>query len=104
MRWYIEKEKNDAISKNVKFNKWDLVQDNPLLGPTTTVLSMSQETVMPNAEVIATKKIIERKKHCCIVNILKEFVGATIIIKHILDLDVNLMVDKLLTLAPAIET
>lgn len=73
-------------------------------GPTTTVLSIFQEAVMPNAEAIATKKIIERKTHRCIINILKEFVEATIIIKHILNLGINLMVDKLLTLAPAIET
>lgn len=54
-------------------------------------------------KLINQKKTIEKKKHSQVVNILKESFGTTTIIKHILDLEVNLTVSKLLVLAPAIE-
>lgn len=49
---------------------------------------------MPNAKIIATKKTVKKKKHPCVINILKESVKATTITKHILDLGVNLMLNK----------
>lgn len=58
---------------------------------------------MPDAEAITTKKTVETKRHPHVVNVLKESVGTTTITKHILDLDVNLTIGKLLTSAPAVE-
>lgn len=101
--WCIKKQNDYTVPKNVKFGKWDPVQVNLLPGLTTTVLSMFQERVMPDVEAIATNKIIERKRHPCMVNILKVSIGATIITKRILDLGRNLMVDKLLASAPVVE-
>lgn len=49
------------------------------------------------------KKLVERKKDSCIVNILKKFVKATTITKHILDLSVNLIVGKLLVSVSSIK-
>ena len=66
-------------------------------------LVLSQEAVMPDAEVTQPKKQVERKKNLQVVNFLKESVGATTITKRILDLEVNLMVAELLTSAPAVE-
>ena len=71
--------------------------------PTTTVLFTFQKVVIPDAEVLIIKKTVERKRHPCVVNVLKESVVATTITKRILDLDVNLIVGDLLTSAPAIE-
>ena len=103
LRRRIEKEKDYAVPKNVRFGEWDPVRDDPLPGPTTTVPSTSQEAVMPDAEAIATKKTVERKRHPRVVNVLKESVGATTITKRILDLGVNLTVGELLASAPAVE-
>lgn len=50
-----------------------------------------------------TKKIIKKKKYPQVINILKEFVKATIIIKYILDLGVNLIISKLLVFALTIK-
>lgn len=58
---------------------------------------------MLNIKRSQVKKNIERKKYFYIVNVLKKFVGATTISKHILDLEVNVTVGKLLTSAPAIK-
>lgn len=58
---------------------------------------------MPYIEGTKVKKTVERKKHSCNVNILKESVGTTTIIMRILDLSVNLIVGKLLASVPAIE-
>lgn len=49
------------------------------------------------------KKNIERKKHLKVVEILKKFVGATMIIKCILNLKMNLTVEELLVFALAIK-
>lgn len=58
---------------------------------------------MPDAEVGKPKKTFEKKKHPRVVNVFEESIGATIITKRILDLDINLTVSVLLALAPAIE-
>lgn len=58
---------------------------------------------MPDAETGKLKKTIKRKKHPRVVNILKESVGVTTITKRILDLEINLIVGKLLASAPAIK-
>lgn len=58
---------------------------------------------MLDAETGELKKIIKRKKHSGVVNVLKKFFEATIITKHILDLKANLTVDKLLASAPAVK-
>lgn len=58
---------------------------------------------MPDAEAIEPKKQIERKKYLKIVNVLKKFVDTITITKRILNLRVNLTVDKLPTSAPTIE-
>ncbi len=58
---------------------------------------------MPDAEASEPKKVVERKKHPRVVNMLKESVSATTITKRILDLGVNLTVGELLASAPAVE-
>lgn len=58
---------------------------------------------MLDREVGQLKKTVERKKYPQVVNALKEFVDITIIIKCILDLKMNLTIDELLALAPAVE-
>ena len=103
LRRRIEKENNYAAPKNVRFGEWESVKDSLLPGPTATVPSTTQEETMPDAEGTTAKKTVERKKHPCVVNVLKESVGATTITKRILDLDVNLTVGKLLASAPAVE-
>ena len=40
------------------------------------------------------KKSVEKEKHSRVVNVLKEYIGATISIKRILDLQVNLKVGE----------
>lgn len=52
---------------------------------------------MTDSELIG-KRNVEQIKHSKVIQFLKKFVGATIIIKHIIDLEVNLTVGKLLTL------
>lgn len=46
-----------------------------------------------------SKKTIKKKKHLRIINILKEFISVITINKHILNLRINLIIDKLLLLA-----
>ena len=58
---------------------------------------------MLDADMAMAKKSVERKKHFRVVNILKEFIRVTIIRKRILDLEVNLIVGKLLAFAPAVK-
>lgn len=74
----------------------------PTLAPTPTP-NFSQEAVMPGVKASELKKTVERKKHLRVVNMLKESVSATTIIKRILDLGRNLTIGELLTLASAIE-
>lgn len=70
--------------------------------PTPAPLAIP-EKVMPNVEESQIRKNIKRKKYPYIVNVLKKFIGATIITKHILDLRINFTVSKLLTSALALE-
>lgn len=58
----------------------------------------SQDYIMASSEPVK-KKYVEYKKHTRMVEVLKKFVRATMIIKHILDLRVNLIVNNLLALA-----
>lgn len=58
---------------------------------------------MPDVETYEPKKIIVRKKHLGVVNILKESIRAITISKHILDLRINLTVSQLLVSSPAVE-
>lgn len=56
-----------------------------------------------DADMVMAKKIVKKKKHCQVVNVLKESVGASTIIRHIMDLEVNLIIGKLLASAPTIK-
>lgn len=58
---------------------------------------------MPDVKASELKKAIKRKKHPRIINVLKEFVGATIITKRILNLGMNLTTAELLASALAVE-
>lgn len=75
LRWRIGKENNYAAPKNVRFGKWEPVKDSSLPDPTATILSTAQEEAMPDAEGITAKKTVERKKHSCVINILKKLWG-----------------------------
>lgn len=58
---------------------------------------------MPDIEAGEPKKTVEMKKYSWVVNVLKESVNSTTIIKRILDLGVNLTVGELLAWALAVE-
>ena len=57
---------------------------------------------MPDMEDIKIKKMVEKKKHPQIVNVLKELLGATTIVKLILDFEVYLTIKKLFALVPMV--
>ena len=82
----------------MRFGEWEPVKNTSLPAP-----AIVPDTPMLDAEVIEAKKMVERKKHLQVVNVLKETVGATTITKRILDLGVNLTVGELLASAPAVE-
>ena len=58
---------------------------------------------MADTDTAISKKSVERKRHFQVVNVLKESVGATTIIKQILDLGISFTVGELLASAPAVE-
>lgn len=58
---------------------------------------------MLDAEAGEPKKIVERKKHPQVINILKKSIRAITITKHILNLEINLTIGELLASAPAVE-
>lgn len=64
-------------------------------------LSLFQKAAIPYTETSELKKTIEKKKYLQVISILKKFVRATFITKHILDLEVNLTINKWLALALA---
>lgn len=68
---------------------------------TYTPLAVPKE-VMPDIKESQVKKNIE-KKQPCIVNVLKEFVEATIIIKCIFNFGINFTISKLLASEPTVE-
>ncbi len=103
LRRRIEKEKEYAAPKNVRFVKWEPVRKNPVLSSPIATLSTAPETAMLDADTATVKKSGERKKHPQVVNVLKESVGATTITKRILDLGVNVTVGELLTSALTVE-
>ncbi len=86
LRRRIKKEKEYAASKNVRFGEWEPVRENPASAPPIVTPSTAPETAMLDADTTMAKKSIERKKYPRVVNVLKESVGATTIIKRILDL------------------
>ncbi len=59
--------------------------------------------VILDVEGSEPKKIVEKKKHLWVFNVLKKSISITTIIKHILDLGVNLTVGELLALVLTIE-
>ena len=99
----IEKEKEYAAPKNIRFGEWEPIRENSAPSPPIVTLSTTPETAMPPADIAISKKNVERKKHPRVVNILKETVGATTITKRILDLGISLTVGKLLASALAVE-
>lgn len=58
---------------------------------------------MLDIKAIELKKIVKKKKYPQMINILKKFLDAIIITKHILDLKINLTVGKLLTSTLTVE-
>lgn len=62
----------------------------------------SQKEIIIDSELLV-KKNIECKKYSKIVRVLKELFEAIMIRKHILDLEVNLTIGKLLVFTLAIE-
>lgn len=102
----IEKQNNYATPKNIRFGEWEPVGNTFVPAPTSVpafIPNPSQEAAMPDAEASEPRKVVERKKHLRVVNVLKESIGATTITKHILDLGVNLTVGELLASALAVE-
>lgn len=90
----------------MKFGKSELARDASVLASTLApalTLNQFQETAMPDAEAVESRKAIEKKSYPQIVNLLKKSVGAITITKRILNLRVNLTIGKLLALAPAIK-
>lgn len=59
--------------------------------------NLSQKAAILDAKAGKLKKIVKRKKHPQVINILKKSVSVTTITKHIVNLGVNLTIDKLLT-------
>ena len=102
MRRRIEKENNYTTPKNVRFGKWEPVQESSFPVPTSALVP-SQEAAMPDAEATEPKKQVEKKKHPRVVNVLKESVGVTTITERILDLGVSLTVSESLASAPTVE-
>lgn len=88
----------------MRFDEQNLLWKNFLLNSTFAILSMFQETIMPDANVITTKKMVKKKKYPRIISVLKESIRATTITMGILDLNINLTVGKLLALVLAIES
>ena len=103
LRRRVEKEKEYAASKNVRFGEWELVRENSAPTPPIVIPSTTSETAIPDANTAISKKSIIRTRHPQVINILKESVGATTITKQILDLKVSLIVGKLPASAPAVE-
>lgn len=69
LRRRIEKEKEYAGPKNVRFGEWEPVKDNPPSTQLVTTPSAAPETAMPHAEAATTRKSIERKRHPRVVNV-----------------------------------
>ena len=103
LRRRIEKEKEYAAPKNVRFGEWEPIRDSPVPAPLFATPPVTSETAMSDADMATTKKSVERKRYPRVVNVLKEFVGATTITKRILDLRVSLTVGELLASTPAVE-
>lgn len=84
------KNKNNYItSKNLKFAKWEPIKDTSLPAPTLLLASTLypfQKAVMLDVDIGEPKTILKKKNYPKVVNVLREFVDATTITKHILDL------------------
>lgn len=70
---------------------------------TISISNLSQKAAMPNIEANELQMTVEKKKHPQVINILKKSVGATTITKNILDLEINLIIDKLIASALLVE-
>lgn len=70
LRRRIEKEKEYATPKNVRFGEWDPVRDNPTPSPPVSTPSPAP-VAMPDAEAATIRKSMERKKHPRVVNVLR---------------------------------
>lgn len=79
------------------------MRKNPVLTLLLATHFIVLETTMLNADIGIAKKNAEKKRHPQVINVLKESIGATTIIKRILDLGVSLKVGKLLLSASAVE-
>lgn len=71
-----------------------------ILAPTPNLF---QEAVISDVETSKPKRVVKRKKYPWVINILKEYIDATTIIKRILDRHVNLAISVLLVLATTAE-
>ena len=58
---------------------------------------------MPNADTAINKKSVERKKHPQVVNVCKKSVGIITIIKQIWEVEISLIVGKLIASTSTIE-
>lgn len=69
----------------------------------TSTLNLPQKVTVPNIEASEPKRIVEKRKHSRIINLIKKSVGAITIIKGIINLGLNLTISELLTLSPVVE-
>lgn len=99
----IEKEKKYAATKNIRFGEWEPVKESSVSISSLATLSLVSEIAMPNTDIAATKKSVEKKSHLRVANILKKFKGATTITEQILDLRKCLIVGKLLAFVLVVE-
>lgn len=54
---------------------------------------------MPDVKTSKAEKIIKRRKHSRVINVLMELISISTITKRILDLEINLTAGKLIILA-----
>ena len=59
----IEKEKEYAASKNVRFGEWEPIRDSPVPTPLLATPLVILETAMPDADMAIIKKSVERKRY-----------------------------------------
>lgn len=90
----------------MRFSKWKPTRNIYILASILALAARPnqfQETAISDTIVVEPRITEEKKKHLQVVNVLKESVGATMIFKDILDLGLNLTIDKSLALSPAIK-
>lgn len=97
----IEKKKSYTTPKNIQFGEWRLVKNIPQLPIPILTWEPNQEEIIIDFKSLVEKNI-EYKKHLRVIRVLKKLVKANMIIKHILNLGINLIIGKLLVFAPAV--